>query len=210
MFNALIIERSLNVLPRIYKKIIVYFFIFLLTSSISQFAHAAINRGIFFQDEITVGGRLLTLQGIGLLKWKYLIKVYSVGFYMPSHISSAKALEDIPKLLEYYFFINMKAKDFQTTGFELMALNVGEEKALSLRDQLFKLNSFYQDVKAGQRYTLTYTPSRGLELALDGKVLGILNDADFASAYFSIWLGPNPVSKELQKGLFDSSTKTHQ
>jgi hypothetical protein len=145
--------------------------------------------------------------GIGLLKWKYVVKVYLVGLYKPSWVPVDQVLEDVPKRLEYYFFVDMKASDFQDTGFQLMAQNVGEEKARSLMQELEIFNSFYRDVKAGQRYIFSYVPGHGLEMELDGEVLGKVANAEFAAAYMSIWLGPMPVSKSLQKGLFDPASK---
>ncbi len=186
----------------------VFFCFFILASTNPNNAIAATNRGIEFEDEITVDGRVLSLHGIGLLKWKYLVNVYLVGLYKPAEVRVAQVLEDIPKRLEYYFFVDMKASDFQETGFQLMARNVGEEKAMSLAKELEAFNSLYRDVRPGQRYTLTYLPGRGIEMALDGKVLGRVKGAEFAAAYFSIWLGPNPVSKSLQKGFFDPSSKS--
>ena len=55
----------------------------------------------------------------------------------------------------------MKASDFQNTGFQLMGRNVGEEKARRLTRELENLNKLYQDVKAGQRYTLDISPWQG-------------------------------------------------
>ncbi len=185
-----------------------FFCFFICASTISDNALAAENSGIQYRDQITVDGRELSLHGIGLLKWKYLVKVYLVGLYKPGNVPVEKVLEDIPKRLEYYFFVDMKASDFQDTGFQLMARNVGEEKAKSLLEELEALNSLYQDVKEGQRYTLTYLPGKGVEMALDDEVLGLVQGAEFAGAYFSIWLGPDPVSKSLQEGIFDPATKS--
>ena len=183
-------------------------FFFILTLTFAGNGVAASNRGIEYRDDITIDGKALSLEGIGLLKWKFLVNVYLVGFYKPEQVPVAQVLEDIPKRLEYYFFVDMKASDFQDTGFQLMAGNVGEEKARSLVKELEELNSLYRDVKAGQRYTLTYLPGKGVEMALDGKVLGLVQGAEFAAAYFAIWLGPDPVSKTLQEGMFDPSTKS--
>jgi hypothetical protein len=168
---------------------------------------AATNRGIHFDDTMTVGNEKLRLHGIGLLKWKYVINVYLVGFYKPELVAVDQALEDVPIILDYYFFVDMKASDFQDTGFQLMAQNVGLEKTKSLKPKLEQFNSFYRDVKGGQRYTFTYIPGQGIEMALDGEVLGQVKSDEFAVAYLSIWLGPNPVSKGLQEGMFDPKSK---
>ena len=45
------------------------------------------------------------------------------------------------------------------------------------------------------------------EMTLDGEVLGKVAGEEFASAYMSIWLGPKPVSRDLQEGLFDPATR---
>ena len=191
----------------IYRQLVILFCMFVLVAAFPCHTTAATNRGVHFEDEMTLAGKQLTLHGIGLLKWKYVVKVYLVGLYKPAWVPVEQVLEDVPKRLEYYFFIDMKASDFQDTGFQLMAQNVGEEKARSLIQELEIFNSFYLDVKAGQRYVFTYVPGQGLEMELDGEVLGKVAGAEFAAAYMSIWLGPEPVSRGLQEGLFDPATK---
>ena len=168
---------------------------------------AATNRDVHFEDEITIGEKQLQLHGIGLLKWKYLVNVYLVGLYKPADVPVDQVLQQVPKRLDFYFFVDMKANDFQETGLQLMTQNVGEEKARSLIPDLEEFNSFYRDVKAGQRYVFTYIPGHGLEMTLEGKVLGKVTNDEFAAAYLSIWLGPVPVSRGLQKGLFDPATR---
>lgn len=164
------------------------------------------SRGVKYSDFIVLQGVNLPVRGVGLLRWKYFFKVYQVALYMPENVKTSDVLKDVPKRLEYYFFVDMKAEDFQTTGMPLMVRNVGEQKASNVKQELDTFNGFYQDVKEGQRYTITYEPGRGTSLALQGKELGVVPGADFGAAYFSIWLGPDPVSKELQEGLFDPAS----
>jgi len=174
--------------------------------AIAKICDAATIKGVQFKDEITVAGQVLSLHGIGVLKWKYIVDVYLVALYKPKNIEIDKINTNVPKRLEYYFFVDMKASDFQNTGFALMARNVGAEKAEGLTRELEAFNEFYQDVQEGQRYTLTFVPGKGLEMALDGSSLGVVTGDEFGSAYLSIWLGPDPVSKNLQTGMFDPAT----
>ena len=170
-------------------------------------ARALTVRDVDFVDKIEIGGQELALHGVGLLKWKYLVKVYQVGLYKPRQVPINQVLrKDVPIRLEYYFFIDMKASDFQDSGFELMARNLGEEKAGKLSRELDAFNRLYRDVGEGQRYTLTHLPGIGLEIALDGKPLGRVGGDEFAKAYLSIWLGPDPVDKVLQEGMFNPAT----
>jgi hypothetical protein len=57
----------------------------------------------------------------------------------------------------------------------------------------------YEDVQPGDRYSLTYIPGRGTELALNGVPKGIIRGAEFAEAVFSIWLGPEPINSSFKK-----------
>lgn len=177
--------------------------LFLLVLFLAESATGAIRKGIQFEDEITVDGHILTLHGIGLLKWKYIVDVYLVALYKPKDIPVINISTNVAKRLEYYFFVDMKASDFQSTGFQLMARNIGDKKAQELTRELDAFNELYQDVKEGQRYTLTFLPGKGLEMALDGKSLGVVEGDEFGSSYLSIWLGPDPVDKSLQQGMFD-------
>lgn len=177
--------------------------LFLLVLFLAESATGAIRKGIQFEDEITVDGHILTLHGIGLLKWKYIVDVYLVALYKPKDIPVINISTNVAKRLEYYFFVDMKASDFQSTGFQLMARNIGDKKAQELTRELDAFNELYQDVKEGQRYTLTFLPGKGLEMALDGKSLGLVEGDEFGSSYLSIWLGPDPVDKSLQQGMFD-------
>ena len=67
---------------------------------------AATIKGIQFEDEITVGGQTLSLHGIGLLKWKYIVDVYLVALYKQKGIAIDKINTNVPKRLEYYFFVD--------------------------------------------------------------------------------------------------------
>jgi hypothetical protein len=51
-----------------------------------QISNAAMNRGIYFDDEIIVDGQTLNLHGIGLLKWKHIVNVYLVALYKPKAV----------------------------------------------------------------------------------------------------------------------------
>ena len=73
--------------------------------------------------------------------------------------------------------------------------------SLPRRPSLDRINALYRDVKPGDRYSLTYLPGRGTELALNGEPLGLIAGSDFASAYFSIWLGPKPLDAALKAQL---------
>jgi len=55
--------------------------------------------------------------------------------------------------------------------------------------------------------TLTYVPGHGTEYALDGRVKAVIEGADFASAYFKVWLGRRPGSRSVKEQLLNGLTR---
>ncbi len=56
-------------------------------------------------------------------------------------------------------------------------------------------------MKPGDRYSLTYLPGEGTELAKNGVPLALVPGEDFARAYFGIWLGEDPLDRDLRDQL---------
>ena len=59
----------------------------------------------------------------------------------------------------------------------------------------------YRDVNPGDRYARTYVPDQGTELSYNGQPLITIQGADFAAAYFGIWLGKDPIDKDMRSRL---------
>jgi hypothetical protein len=94
-----------------------------------------------------------------------------------------------------------RGADFGKAGDEILKRNVDGRTFAILRPRLDRINSLYRDVKPGDRYALTYVPGVGTQLALNGTEIGVIDGADFARAYFRIWLGEDPIDIRLRDQL---------
>jgi len=164
---------------------------------------AALLEGVSFSDSIQAGSITLPLRGVGLAKFLRTISLYVAALYLPSGTESDRVLEDVPKRLELSYFRSIKAGDFGRAAEKVLADNVPPERLTALAPRIAQLHRLYEDVKPGDRYGLTYTPGVGTELALNGVVKGTVEGADFAAAYFAIWLGPNPINEALKLRLLN-------
>lgn len=164
-------------------------------------AEAAEIEGVTFRDRVQAGTTALALNGVGLAKYLYIIKVYVAALYLPEGSGAKEVLGDIPKRLELHYFQNINAADFAKAADQVLPQNVPLPTIAALRPQIDRLNSWYQNIKPGDRYTLTYQPGQGTELAYNGVPKGIIEGAEFAAAYFAIWLGPDPINHALKEGL---------
>ena len=71
----------------------------------------------------------------------------------------------------------------------------------ALSERIAMLSAFMSDMKSGQRMTFTFKPGVGVETNVNGTVKGTIKGDDFAKAFFSIWLGPEPPNPEIKAGL---------
>jgi hypothetical protein len=168
-------------------------------------ASAAVVEGVSFPQEYRTAGQRLALNGVGLLRWKSVLKAYVAALYLGSGAGPAQVFDDVPKRLEIQYFHDIEAADFAKATLERIRMNVSAEEFETLRKRIDALNAFYLDVKAGDRYALTYVPGIGTELALNGRALGSVPGADLAGALFAIWLGKVPIDDALKRALLDGS-----
>lgn len=164
---------------------------------------AAEIEGVNFDDRYTTAGTSLALRGTGLLRVMVFAKVYVGALYLPEDCPTKLALSDVPKRLEVEYFRSIAGDDFGSATHKKISENVDAQTYERLRSRIEYHNSMYQDVQPGDRYSLTYIPGKGTELALNGESKGVVEGDDFAAALFSIWLGSKPISESMKKELLD-------
>ncbi len=160
--------------------------------------------GVYFQDSVTTGDMVLKFRGAGLLKWLF-FKVYTAALYMPPDVSGENVLDDVPKKMEFHYLSNMSADQFKESGEPILLKNASADELARIRPEIDAINSMYRDVTKGDRYTLTYIPGKGTELALNGEVLGRIGGYEFAAIYYRIWLGENPVDDDFKSMLLNNA-----
>jgi hypothetical protein len=156
---------------------------------------------VTFADSVTIGTKEVPLHNAALLRYLKLIKAYVAALYLPDGVTTENILSDVPKRLEINYLVSIKGPDFGKGAEPTLKLNHTPAELAKLRSRIDRINGMYRDVKPGDRYALTYLPGRGTELALNGKPLAVIEGADFAAAYFGIWLGRNSIDDKLKRDL---------
>ena len=164
-------------------------------------AHSAEIEGVRFEKNVIADGTVLSIRGTGLFRYLGFIKAYVGALYVEDGFPTEEVLSDRAKRLELEYFHAIKGEDFGPATDKLIAQNVDSATLESLRARIDYHNSLYKDVQPGDRYSLTYTPSKGTVLALNGEPVGVIEGADFAAAVFAMWLGPNPMNKSFRQQL---------
>jgi hypothetical protein len=156
---------------------------------------------VTFADSVTIGGTAVPLHNAALLRYLKFIKAYVAALYLPEGVTAENVLTDVSKRLEINYLVSIKGPDFGKGAEPTLKLNLPPAELAKMRSRIDRINSIYRDVKPGDRYSLTYLPGRGTELALNGTPLTVIEGADFAAAYFGIWLGRDSIDDKLKRDL---------
>ena len=166
-------------------------------------AQAKECQGVNFPDQVQVDGTALTLNGLGLrLATMLKVKVYVAALYVAKTSSDPNAIlgAGTPSQLVLHFVRDVGAGDMRKAwdeGFEKTA----KDQLPAFKERIATLNGWMADMKSGQRMTFTFKPGAGVQIDVNGAVKGTIKGDDFAKAFLSIWLGPEPPNPEIKSGL---------
>ena len=160
--------------------------------------------GVEFADGLTFSQPIdadLRLHGMGLLRYRIVFKGYVAALYLPEGVSGGDALEDVTRRLELHYFWSIAGENFGDAADQLLERELSAAQLGPLRSRIDVLHRAYRDVRPGDRYSLTYFEGVGTELRLNGELLVSIPGADFARAYFGIWLGNQALDDGLRDDL---------
>ena len=67
------------------------------------------------------------------------------------------------------------------------------------------MKAIFPDVRKGTHISGVYLPDKAARFYLDGKLLGEVDDPEFARAFFSIWLDMRTSASSLRSQLLNTS-----
>ncbi|MCK5681062.1 chalcone isomerase family protein [bacterium] len=165
-------------------------------------AGALTIKGIDFTDEMTLARKKLYLNGAGIKK-SFFKTSYACALYLPHPTSDAeKAIKvDSCKQIVMHFknsFSKEKIVEIWDSGF----FNNSQEKLNTLHERISTFNSFFsKDLNANDRITFSYIPGLGTSIKINNETRGTIPSNDFMQAFWSVWLGNNPVDGNIKDGI---------
>lgn len=165
-------------------------------------AGAAELAGVSLPDQVTVGGKTLVLNGMGLRK-KMVIKVYAAGLYLEERSADPAVIlgSSSTKRVVMHFLTGMATKskmdEAWREGFEANS----PDTYPALADRVTTFMGFFGDMKDGDEIVLTVVPGAGTTAALNGQDKGTIAGDDFGAGLLKVWLGDHPPSQDLKAGL---------
>jgi hypothetical protein len=157
--------------------------------------------GVKMPDSVTIEGKTLKLNGIGLRK-KVVFKVYVAGLYLetPSPAGPAVIASDQVKRMQLSVLRSLKSTQVMEAIEEGFEKNSKAQMG-ALKERLGKFGAMISDVVEADQIVMTYVPGKGTMVSVKGTEKGVIEGKDFADALFAVWLGNNPVQEDLKKAL---------
>jgi len=139
------------------------------------------------------------LSGQGSFRW-FGLKIYDAVLwidkdgYQPGAPTAAKFILDLNYARDLY-----GARIAQSSIDEIRQLGYGSPDQQT--QWLQKMKSVFPDVHEGTHISGVYLPAKGARFYLNGKLLGEIEDPEFARAFFAIWLDERTSAAKLRRQL---------
>ena len=172
---------------------------------------AATVSGVKLEDQVTVNGGSLVLNGAGL-RTKYLLaNVYVAALYLPQKSGDADGIIGAAELRR--ISLTMK-RDVGTATMtkafhEGVSNNLSAAELTALKPKLDQLDQSFHKVtalKSGDVIALDFGADGSTRVSYNGQLQDSIAGADLSAALLKIWLGSKPVQDDLKRALLGAAS----
>lgn len=164
-------------------------------------AMAATLEGVTLPDTATVGGKTLVLNGMGLREFLW-VDVYVGGLYLETRATTPDAVmaEKGPYRITMNLLHDVSHKQFADNWMDdLKNNNPGIMQQYSAEATQFV--ALFDDAKDGDTVVMDFVPGTGLSVTHNGKLMGTVAGDGFARDVLHCYVGPNPPTSKLKRGM---------
>lgn len=142
--------------------------------------------------------------GSGQLSW-FGFPIYEAQLFVPPQFNARDPLAQ-SFVLELTYARKLHGKAIaERSSDEIARLGYGsaEQRAAWLR----QMEAIFPDVDTSRRLAGVHVPGRGARFYLDGRLIGSIDDPQFARAFFSIWFDERTAAPKLRSNLLQHSAR---
>jgi hypothetical protein len=155
-----------------------------------------------FPEQVQAGGQTLVLAGTGVATYRVIFTVYGAALYVPPGTAPSDVLDArTPRRLDIEYFYEITPAQITEAANTILDRQLTPAQREAIDQRLRRFQSWFQTVTEGDRYRMEYLPGQGTTLYFNGERLGTIEGADFAAAYFGIWLADESLSQGLRNDL---------
>lgn len=183
-----------------------FFSIFIFVSSLllgSSTLFAEDKAKLVIPESISCEGQELQLNGLGTRK-KFFLKLYVASLYVQEKQSDA--IEFLKMSQASCMRLNITSSKI-TAQKMVKAVREGFDNATKgntapIENEIEKFLSWLsQPIKKGDALEFAFVPHNAIHVSKNGSKLGVIENKEFSTALFAIWLGDTPADEKLKTGL---------
>lgn len=166
-------------------------------------ALSCLNADSIFPSSSTIDEQAYEKLGESRFVYKKLFKVYDAALYTTTQTEPSGVLSgDHGFKLKFNYLRKIDKELAIGHATDALQRNLKPEELDTIAERIARLNTNYRSVAKGDTTALVYEPDIGTSYYFNGDKLVTIPGKDFASLYFQIWLGEQPLSKRLRDALF--------
>jgi Chalcone isomerase-like len=174
---------------------------FLLFTYVSAAAAVELD-GVAMPEAQTVAGARLALNGLALRTYSFLrVHIYVAALYLEHRTSDAKAILDSgqTKLLRFAFLRDVDAETARKSWAEAFERSCPAPCHVAA-ESIDRFLAAVPSVRQGEISTLLFN-DRGMDFLMNGRLVGLVADTEFARIILATFIGQHPTSDEVKAGL---------
>lgn len=159
-----------------------------------------------FEPTAELQGQALVLNGAGT-RWRAVFRVYDLALYLPRKARTADEALAMPgaKRLRFTALRELPGTDLGAAFIKGMGENNPKElvqKHVLSTTRLIEIFSGRSKMMPGETFAMDFVPGKGTTFYIAGQPQGApVGDNEFFAMVLRIWLGSNPVDRQLKTDL---------
>lgn len=165
--------------------------------------------GVRVDDETTVAGQKLVLNGAGI-RTRLVFKVYVAALYLPQKKDNAKDILALPggKRVSVIMLREVSSDELGQALITGIRKNSTPEETRRFGLQLVAMGDIFGKIpklRKGEFFSVDWVPNSGTVVVVDGKpVADPIPDEGFYNAILKIWLGDEPADAALKTAMLNA------
>lgn len=157
-----------------------------------------------FPNTVQLDGRGNPLKKLGEYRYVYRLffSLYDAALYAPEGATAEQILQaETGFRLQFRYLREIDKSIILKSSGRMLEKNLSASELQQIAERVEQINEKYTTVRDGDTSSLTFEPSVGTTLRINGEPVGAVPGDDFARLYFTIWLGDQPISTSLRRAL---------
>jgi hypothetical protein len=162
--------------------------------------------GVTLPGSVSVGDHELIMNGYGLRRAAFRVRVYVGALYLTEPMRSTGEIvaRHGPSRIALHMLRDVGRDRLTGAWDDGFRNNTPSEQLAEMEDEVTRFKALFADASEGDRIYIDYIPDDGTRVTINDEERGTIEGAAFNQAVLRIFLGDNPADRNLRDGMLGS------